>query len=501
MTNLSEPEVGQKKWFCATNTDNMRNIFVQGLITQPVGFTKYYTDVLEIHDGYIPLFKSAVPSDILEKSISEVDGLKHCIIEFSIDDIQGLVHAWGRPLSDGLLAEEQLFSFNLKQLIEQDVDTLFIPTPLPTSCIKNIIFPSKDDKNSFEKDAGIYSNVPLTDLNLKIDVKLFSKGATAEYLHQIMLPEKAVINYPEVYAFGGMLAALFYFAKNGVVSNNVYHSICDSTDMTDIEDIDISHLAHFFQKDTSLESERSKMYHGLLNVIVNGKDVKENIIDFLENLDNFDADKSKNRAQQLSKTLLKFEAITEKTASEQFHDAKTPLEKMLLMLFLRESVEDLMEYSIDEFEELDYLLFAMVFGIRDKFIKIPKLLREFKNLQRHITTKMAAYSHQSIGSNITFSDSSEVSEPLTLVDMFEKNDFKIWFANKQPKINDCLKSTLKIPNGTYVLNSTASGLEIIFDGEPRKPKTEVVDDVFYRAIWTKNCEPYNKYLAQYNKMK
>ncbi len=501
MTNLSESEMPQKKWFCVTNTDNMRNIIAQGLITEPVGFTKYYTDVLEIHNGYIPLFKDAVPTDILEKSISEVDGLKLCIIEFSIDDIQGLVNAWGRPSSGGLLAEEQLFSFDLKQIREHDVDTLFIPTPLPTSCIKSIIFPSKDDKSLFEKDAGIYSNVPLTDLNLKIDVKLFSKGSTAEYLHQLMLPKNAVINYPDIYAFGGMLAALFYFSKNGVISNDVYHSVCDFSDITDNVNIDIRIIAHYFQKDTSLESEISKMYQGLLNVIINGKDVKENIIGFLENLDNFEVDKSKNRAQQLSKTLLMFESIAEKTASEQFHDAKTPLEKLLLMLFLRESVEDLMEYSIDEFEELDYLLFAMVFGVRDKFIKMPKFLREFKNLQKHITTKMAVYAHQSIGSNITFSDSSDVNQPFTLVDMFEKNDFKIWFANKQPKIKNCLKSTLKIPNGTYVMNSTSSGLEIMFDGEPRKPKTEVVDDVFYRAIWAKKCEPYNKYLDQYNKIK
>ena len=45
MTNSSGSEVAQKKWFCATNTDNMRNIIAQGLITEPVGFTKYYTDV------------------------------------------------------------------------------------------------------------------------------------------------------------------------------------------------------------------------------------------------------------------------------------------------------------------------------------------------------------------------------------------------------------------------------------------------------------------------
>ena len=57
MTNSSGSEVAQKKWFCATNTDNMRNIIAQGLITEPVGFTKYYTDVLEINNGYIPLFR------------------------------------------------------------------------------------------------------------------------------------------------------------------------------------------------------------------------------------------------------------------------------------------------------------------------------------------------------------------------------------------------------------------------------------------------------------
>ncbi len=500
MTNLSETKISQSKWFCATNTDNMRNIIAQGLITEPAGFTKYYRDVLEIYPGWIPLFKDKVPSEVLEKSISEDAGLKVCIVEFSLDMIHGLVKAWGKTVSDDVESKYHQIDLDLKQLGEVEVDTIFIPSPLPTSCIKKIIFPSKEEKITFEKEANLFSNVPLVDLNLKIDPKHFANNSTAECFFQLDLPEQVKNNYPEIYAFGGMLTALFYFSKNGVISNNTYHSICNFTDITENVNTDIKLIAHYFQRNTSLESEKSKMYHGLLKVIINSRDVKENIIAYLENLDNFEDDKSKGRAKQLSNTLLKFESIVEKTASEQFHDAKTPLEKMLLMLFLREETNELMEYSLEEFKELDYLLFAMVFGVRDKFIKMPKFLREFKNLQKHITSKMAAFAHQSLSSNITFPESSEMTQPLTLVDMFEKNDFKIWFANERPKIN-CLKTTIKIPNGSYALNSTASGLEIIFDGEARKPRTEVIDDKFYKAVLTKSIESYNKYLAQYTKMK
>ena len=36
------------------------------------------------------------------------------------------------------------------------------------------------------------------------------------------------------------------------------------------------------------------MYHGLLNVIINNTETKEGIIEYLDNLDNFEVDKSKN---------------------------------------------------------------------------------------------------------------------------------------------------------------------------------------------------------------
>ena len=74
---------------------------------------------------------------------------------------------------------------------------------------------------------------------------------------------------------------------------------------------------------------------------------------------------------------------------------KTLLGKVLLMLFHRENTEALIEYNLDIFTEEDYLTFAAIFGIRDKFIKVPKFLREFEDLQNFISVKMANYAHES----------------------------------------------------------------------------------------------------------
>ena len=83
--------------------------------------------------------------------------------------------------------------------------------------------------------------------------------------------------------------------------------------------------------------------------------------------------------------------------------------------------------------------------------------------------------------------------------MFEKDSFKQWFA-KVNKI-DCLKTTIKIPKGEYLLKVLGSGIEIVFEGMPKSTKIEVIDDIFYNYLMNTKITDYNKLSAQYKRNK
>jgi hypothetical protein len=484
------------RWLYGTNFENIKNIIAQGLITGPDGFTKYYIDVLEMFPGWIPLFNRNVPINILEKSTSEATDLKVCVVEFSLEGLSGLVKALGKISTQELLAEQELIDLDLKQLNENEVDVLFVPSPLPISLIKTIFFQCEEDQKIFEDECAIVRNVSVTDLTLSIDSNFFSNNITFGFFKELELPDLPEKNYDKIYSFGGLLATLFYFSKNGVTSNNIYHSMCEFRKANVDVNIDIIHVYQYVQNELQTGTEISSMYMGLLDAISTSKDVRDDIICFLSNSDNFEEDKIKVRANEISESLGTCYQVGEKTASEQFKAAKSPLEKMLVMIFLRDNIEDLMGYYLEGFNELDYLLFAMVFGIRDKFIGLPRFLRDYKGLQGYISIKMAEYAHLNYGKKLTFLEAYKLAKPLTLSDMFEKDSFKIWLANERPKIN-CLETTFKIPNGSYRLNSTSTGLELVFEGDAKKPRVKVIDDIFYRAIMSRTFESYNKYLKKY----
>lgn len=481
----------QNKWFIGTNTENLKMIIAQGLITSPDGFTKYYQDALELFPGWVPVFKNRVPSEIIEKSISETEGLTPCIIELSLENIQGNIRAFKADLIDGKV----LFESEINEIDESKIEAVFIPAPIPTSRIKTVYFPNDESKTAFEQETQIYKNVPLIDLKFKVNSKYYMNNPVIGYFHELDLPNLSDNNYSRTYAYGGMLATLFYFAKNGTLTNSTYHSILKQEKLPEHLDEAISLVYSYFQnKELPEASLLARIYYGLLNVIISSSGcVEDNIVEFLTNFD----DGQVKRAQEIVATLLNISSLNDKTVSDYLHDAGSPLEKFLIMLFMREEVVDLMEFHLDMLNESDYLLFAIIFGIRDQFVNLPKFLREFRSLQNTITTIMANYHHQFSDTNMSF-DMMQ-SEPPTMVDMFEKATFKQWYA-KSNKI-ECLKTTIKIPKGEYLLNVLGSGIEIVFDGTPKNTNIEVKDEIFYNFLINSKVTDYNKLFAQYKRMK
>ncbi len=464
------------RWFIPTNTENLKMIIAQGLISNPDGFKKYYSDILELVQGYIPIFKNEIGQEILTYVVNETDDLTPAIIEIDLKKILSVVKK---------VAENKLVDMDLNDINSKDI--LFIQAPLPLSVISTLIFKSRTDKKNFIDDSKLYSNVVLADLKLSSTVteqKLFKQNTFSvglvSYFKDIETVETNKVDYNKVYAYGGLLLNLFYFAKNGNRSNALYQLFSNLDKESEKQDIDVyDYFKAFDSSDTNI---KRKMDYGLINISIESKDFKEEIFDFL--LSDIWDERSAKRTKELANKLKQFESNMDKTVSEQFKEAKTALEKTLLMLFLREDSDSLMDYMIDVFTEEDYLNFAMMFGVRDKFIKIPKELREFSGLQNFVSLKMAEYAHSSIDSNIKF---KALPKSLTLIDMLNKNSLKKKLL-KELKIEHCVQTVM--PNKEY---SSKNGINTYVGFI--EPTYKILNDEYFKTISKKRLTKleYNKF--------
>jgi hypothetical protein len=398
-------------------------------------------------------------------------------LEFDLKEIEGLAKT---------IDKSHFIDIQLKDIDKENNDVLLILAPIPISYISKVIFKTNKDKKAFEDDAGLYSNVPISTLKLhytQTDQKLFMAQSDItdypiEKLKSMELNTTNNNDYNKIYAFGGMLANMFYFAKNGTISNEVFVS-SSSGDKIDGHD-DLSFIVDSFYNSEKSES-KNHLYYGIVDVAIRSKDFKEGIIEFLE---------SDSKTVNVANILKTFEMMSNRPVSEEFSDAKTVLGKVLLMLFHRENTGALMEYNLDIFTEEDYIIFAAIFGIRDKFIKIPKFLREFEDLQNFISVKMANYAHKALNSHIEFKESRR---PLTIMDMLKNDRFKEYFA-KELKIENCFQTT--IPKSDFCIVNGKP----VFEGIVM-PKFTLLKDEYFKFISKYKLTDYDKYVQKYEKIK
>ena len=486
------------KWLFATNTNNLRMIIAQGLLSSPAGFSKYYQDILEKTEGWIPLFKDKIPKEILDIATCEASHLTPCIIELSMSNIEGGVKA---------SKNNEIIDINLSEANNlASIDILFIAAPLPLSCLLKVSFENKAKLDEFKKDVVTRSNVTIDKLKLQSTLRdrklfVFTDGKKTKQPNssnsQIdvtnydalfsKLPKLSPINYSRIYAYGGMLAQFFYFSKNGKKTNEQYESFNRGDLNVDkyTSSLIVECLATSKHEGTT-NSAKQQMYEGIINIAIEKKsDFKNSILSFLE-ADDWKDEKAKERASILANMLKTFESVdTKKTVSDQFNQAKTPLGKLLLILFLREDSESLIDYlkgHHDLFTEDEMIDFALFFGIRDGFLKTPSFIREYKGLQAFISTKMAESAHQLVDSSIQFTGSKS---PLTIWQLLnkklDKNRVKIL------ALESCVNTIM--PKADFMHEKGKN----IYLGY-LEPKFEIVDEHYLKAISINviNNSMYNK---------
>lgn len=482
------------KWFYPTNTANLAMIISQGLITEPEGFSKYYKDVLDNHPGYIPIYKDMVPLTALSKAKEEDNNLVQCLIEIKHQHILS---------SDSYDRNGNLIKIPIKDADVSNIDVLYIPAPLPLSCIANICFKSENEKKAFVHDTEtILPNVPLNGLSLVVQSKksnLFDPGDIGDDRSDVSLPNLGSINYKKVYAFGGLLCALFYFTKNGRLSNQQFLDILNSDTYNDKQEKDFCLIIKYFF-DIEHKGDAISIVTKILDILVTSDNSQDEIITYLKS--DFIVENQKSRAVSLADLLVNFhQSSIDKRPSDYFKDSKdkfsegkSKLELLLLMLFFRKDTDSLIEYQLDIFDETDYTLFAMLFGMRDKFQKIPTFIKKYEGLQHYISNEMAKYAHSSLMTKTIF---KKQKYPLSFIDMLNPNrrEFILW-VSKYFGIEHCFETIMPNHNFTNIKGtSTYTGIVL--------PKIEIINDELFSIMSKKEITDttYCEINSQYKNLK
>ena len=428
-----------KKWYIATNTENLKHFIDYGLIIDKQGFTgtSYAVDAMQnVPEGYIPCFSAGSLFPALEKAKEEDENLSCCLLELDVKQIAEIMSCGGLVQANDSIIYQKKDS--IRELANsEDINCILLPAPLPFSCIKNIILQDDKTKKNIQDAYGKLFSVK--NISFKELLNLFKRPKNIKE-RPPELPniegkwevEQRKIDYSKVFAYGGALGLLYYQTKNGRESTKIFKIFSDLVIETSINN-DSESLKPF--KNYLLDTQASEdsivnIYKLIMDKIINTTDAsvaRFNILSILKNVDV--SERYNSKCKVLAKRL---EEIIERTIEI---DAKTIFESiinkayaddvefktitlMITMFFLRDNVETMLKYYHSELTETHYSLLAIFFGMSYGVVKIPGEVRKIDELSTWLSYKMAEYAHNIDEGNIV--EFKEPAKPGLIYDDFIK---------------------------------------------------------------------------------
>ncbi|MDF1690362.1 MAG: hypothetical protein P1U35_12210 [Cycloclasticus sp.] len=415
----------KKRWFLPTNTENLELFLSNGLMTCPSGLKDaYITDVMSDYPrGYIPFFPENNLSNAIGKAIEEDDNLTPCIIELDPSQIISM-NVLSRTQSSQSETGGNYLALNISGIDEAiSHKEILLQSPLPIQCIKSVFFESAKIKNEkqkfFEGDFGIYKD-KLFSVGAKLFKEVQSDPGLDLYISNGYSSEAACLpdnkpDYNKIFSLGGMLGLMFYQTKNGRDSVNYFNQVCESVSRVYSQDIEAELLSSFVQNSTDQKDDCNLLYSDLLNLLSNNRggvgEVRKEVIDYLDSINI--PPELKAFVGVVSDGLKKIDDRHEDFRSPE--DVFSRLDKRfkvkkqkqiimtLVMYFFRDNTETMLKFYHGCFNQIDYVLFAMFFGIGSKYIGLPKQIKRMKGLNTYLSNRMAEYHHSAANSSeVTF---------------------------------------------------------------------------------------------------
>ncbi|HPE61592.1 MAG: hypothetical protein KDI15_12790 [Thiothrix sp.] len=501
----------QARWFFPTNSVNVRIMLAQGLLAGHDGFLeKYYQDLLVLCPGWIPLFRNSVDSQVFPWIVREASHLSPCLLELDLSgfDLSGNI----RVFRDGYWSE-QPFS----ELEALDIEVMLLPAPLPLGMIRKILFADQSVLQAFRKDCDMRGNTVLDPKILsatRTDAKLFSLPDRDMFADDNMpIPVPALFDagtgnglpapdavrpdrqpdYRSVYAWGGMLALLFYMAKNGRLSHEFYRLLVQG----ELAEIKAQYgelyslLAGLLEPEQHEHaihrSEREQIDAEITKIAIHADNVRDSLLSFFAHHP-WQDEKVRARATQLLQTLKQFATGSDISRKpSDYFSRETFLGRNLLMLFYRDSSAEWLRADAPlpgQFDEQQLLGFALLFGLRDRFTGIAPFLRRYRHLQNYLSLLMARYAHQCMGAAVHFAEPA--SGPETVWGLLQKKASRKKLVDRL-KLKHCISSTFTVREFTY------EGGKLVIPGVV-EPDYQISESGYYQEMHARMIDDttYNK---------
>jgi len=477
-----------KPWYLVTNHLNLLYMLAAGLVMEPSGFgRKYYVDPLEAIPGLIPLFRNAIPLKALEQAVSERGHLRPCVVLLDLSGVSGDVHVFSR---EGKIRAAKLPNIRLGK----NGVGILVRAPLPLTMFSGIYFQSEEDRQTFETAANDVSNVDLLPYRIDVDESLFSGETTTEWppveqelrtkdfkdLKGMSL-DRASENNISAQDLGGLITMLYHCANRSDLGLKVFKRIigCARNANTDpVQNPFLAELPNWLGEVgvSECSNSRVRLYWGAMDALVaaqQGNDLLQPVDVVLEYFDaqlkQLTGEGDRLNLEKLTADMRSIHGLSSGTISELFQSYKGNFSRSFLLFCLLKDCKDLLEFSHPSLEDGEYLLAAMLFGVRDGWLRQPFEMRN-QSLSAYVSYRMASVAHEKQKSALCL-PTTPSPEPLRQFFAVGPNAWSKSQKNaaieisKASKWLDCIETHIAAAGDTPLVSPKQESGKFIFPGE------------------------------------
>ena len=208
------------------------------------------------------------------------------------------------------------------------------------------------------------------------------------------------------------------------------------------------------------------------------------VLDYLENKSGqLRETRLRQKVLELWKALESLTGLGAVGITEMFERHPTSFSRAMTLFFLRQNCAELLDFQHPLMTETDWLVSAILFGVRSGWQEFPLEFRDLLGLSLAVPHRMAAKSQQMAHTRLEIGDPPPRCIPLRelfLSDWDKKQQEAASFLAKK-RGWDCMQTTIQLNNGTYELRGSRSGMQIMTDSEPAITR-EIDKDRFFRNL-------------------
>ncbi len=480
-----------KSWQMVTNHSNLFYMIAAGMIMPPEGFgKKYYLDTVSAFPGYLSLFPNNVSQAAVNISVSEKEHLVPCIVSLELANLSGPVKI--------ITQQGEVKDVTFPDEVDSSCQLMLVPAPLPMNYVSSINYRSREDKLRCEKDAADFNNVDLSAYTAKTTAGAFTKLKNRVWPPQNIDVPPISIPLAVPMAAGAIMGLLLNMNTRGDLSIAAGTlAFGPESSLPELASYPvIAAMGDWLQKGGDIENAdvSQKLFWGIVSRVAASKysvdqsSAVDVAIDYLETMSSvyFD-EKTRGYGERLAVDLKGILGLADSTISEIFERHPKPVSRAMTLFVLRESIEDLLEFTNPQLTEADYILAAILFSAREGWIGLSKELREFPGLNAAVTHRMADIAHRIAESKIELGQPPV--RPQSLLELLSPETSSMSKIQKEAALYiarelkwECIQTRINLGKGDYHLGVTTAGIQLTLDGDVKAVITEVLEQEFMSKL-------------------